>query len=78
MEEAAGLLGITLSTARGVLKTIFAKTGTNRQASLVRLLLSGPPGQVRSEGAQTTTPGGEAGAPAPKPDAADDRPSEPR
>jgi DNA-binding CsgD family transcriptional regulator len=50
VEEAAGLLGITLATARGVLKTIFAKTGTNRQASLVRLLLSGPPGQIRSEG----------------------------
>lgn len=49
VEEAAGLLGITLATARGVLKSIFAKTGTNRQASLVRLLLSGPPGQVRGE-----------------------------
>jgi DNA-binding CsgD family transcriptional regulator len=49
VEEAAGLLGITLATARGVLKTVFAKTGTNRQASLVRLLLSGPPGHVRSE-----------------------------
>lgn len=47
VEEAARLLGIALATARGVLKTIFAKTGTNRQASLVRLLLSGPPGQIR-------------------------------
>jgi DNA-binding CsgD family transcriptional regulator len=47
VEEAAELLGITVGTARGVLKTIFAKTGTNRQASLVRLLLSGPPGQLR-------------------------------
>jgi PAS domain-containing protein len=52
VEEAAELLGITLTTARGVLKTIFVKTGTNRQASLVRLLLSGPPGQVRGEGVQ--------------------------
>jgi DNA-binding CsgD family transcriptional regulator len=51
VEEAAELLGITVATARGVLKTIFAKTGTNRQASLVRLLLSGPPGQIRSEAA---------------------------
>jgi DNA-binding CsgD family transcriptional regulator len=47
VEEAAKLLGITVGTARGVLKTIFAKTGTNRQASLVRLLLAGPPGQLR-------------------------------
>jgi PAS domain-containing protein len=51
VEEAAGLLGITLATARGVLKSVFAKTGTSRQASLVRLLLSGPPGQIRSEAA---------------------------
>jgi len=51
IEEAAESLGITQTTARGVLKTIFAKTGTNRQASLVRLLLSGPPGQVRGESA---------------------------
>jgi DNA-binding CsgD family transcriptional regulator len=49
VEEAAGLLGITENTARSVLRTIFAKTGTNRQASLVRLLLSGPPGQVRGD-----------------------------
>lgn len=59
VEEAAGLLGITLATARGVLKTVFAKTGTNRQASLVRLLLSGPPGQVRSEGSDAPRRGSE-------------------
>ena len=47
VEGAAELLGITVGTARGVLKTIFSKTGTKRQASLVRLLLSGPPGQLR-------------------------------
>jgi PAS domain-containing protein len=56
VEEAAGLLGITLATARGVLKTIFVKTGTKRQASLVRLLLSGPSGQIRSEGAAVLPP----------------------
>jgi DNA-binding CsgD family transcriptional regulator len=55
VEEAADLLGITLTTARGVLKTIFAKTGTNRQASLVRLLLSGPPGQIRSEASDASS-----------------------
>lgn len=76
IEEAAGLLGITLSTARGVLKTIFAKTGTNRQASLVRLLLSGPPGQVRSEVADKTTPRREPAASAPEPGAGRDHSSE--
>jgi PAS domain-containing protein len=44
--QAAKQLGITESTARTVLKRILAKTGTRRQASLVRLLLSGP-GQIR-------------------------------
>ena len=39
-------LGIQLSTARGVLRAVFRKTGTHRQSSLVRLILSGP-GQVR-------------------------------
>ena len=67
VEEAAGLLGITLATARGVLKTIFTKTGTNRQASLVRLLLSGPPGQVRSEGSAASQ--GDPAAPLPEPEA---------
>jgi DNA-binding CsgD family transcriptional regulator len=42
LAEAAAQLGITQSTARTVLKRILAKTGTRRQASLVRLLLSGP------------------------------------
>jgi DNA-binding CsgD family transcriptional regulator/PAS domain-containing protein len=44
--QAAKQLQITESTARTVLKRILAKTGTRRQASLVRLLLSGP-GQIR-------------------------------
>jgi len=46
LAEAASQLAITQSTARTVLKRILAKTGTRRQASLVRLLLSGP-GQLR-------------------------------
>jgi len=47
LAETAEHLGITISTARSVLKTVFAKTGTNRQASLVRLLVTGP-WQVRA------------------------------
>jgi len=46
LAQAAEQLGITESTGRTVLKRVLAKTGTRRQASLVRLLLSGP-GQVR-------------------------------
>ena len=42
LAQAAEHLGIAVSTARSVLKTVFAKTGTNRQASLVRLLVTGP------------------------------------
>jgi PAS domain-containing protein len=48
VEEAAHLSKISIGTARGVLKKVFDKTGTNRQASLVRLLLTGF-GQVRHE-----------------------------
>jgi DNA-binding CsgD family transcriptional regulator len=48
LAEAAAQLGITMSTARTVLKRVLAKTGTRRQASLVRLLLSGP-AQVRED-----------------------------
>jgi len=48
LSEAAAQLGIQLSTARTVLKRVLAKTGTRRQASLVRLLLSGP-AQLRSD-----------------------------
>ncbi len=46
LSAAAKSLGIKLSTARGVLRSVFEKTGTHRQSSLVRLILSGP-GQVR-------------------------------
>jgi DNA-binding CsgD family transcriptional regulator len=49
--QAAKQLEITESTARTVLKRILAKTGTRRQASLVRLLLSGP-AQIRDEGSR--------------------------
>ena len=48
LSEAAAQLGIKLSTARTVLKRVLAKTDTRRQASLVRLLLSGP-AQLRSD-----------------------------
>jgi DNA-binding CsgD family transcriptional regulator/PAS domain-containing protein len=54
LKEAADRLGITHSTARGVLKNIFAKTGTSRQAELVRLLLRGPMGQLRTQSAEET------------------------
>lgn len=46
LAEAAQRLSIRMSTARGVLKSVFAKTGTRRQASLVNLILSAP-GQLR-------------------------------
>ena len=48
LAQAAEHLGITESTARTVLKRVLAKTGTRRQASLVRLLLSGP-AQIRDD-----------------------------
>jgi DNA-binding CsgD family transcriptional regulator len=40
--EAADQLGIARSTTRNVVKRLFMKTGTNRQAELVRELLVGP------------------------------------
>ena len=52
LAEAADRLGITQNTARTVLKRILAKTGTNRQASLVRLLLAGP-AQLRADAPTT-------------------------
>ena len=52
LAETAAQLGIKLSTARTVLKRVLAKTGTRRQASLVRLMLAGP-AQLRSD-----SPGG--------------------
>ena len=48
VQVAARRLGTTLSTTRSVLKTVFAKTGANRQSDLVRLLLTGP-GELRPQ-----------------------------
>lgn len=42
LPEAAGQLGISRETAKSVLRVIFAKTDTRRQAELVRRLLTGP------------------------------------
>ena len=42
VEQASEELGIKTTSARTVLKRIFAKTNTSRQASLVRLLVAGP------------------------------------
>jgi DNA-binding CsgD family transcriptional regulator/PAS domain-containing protein len=43
LERSARELGIAIGTARQRLQQIFAKTQTNRQSELVRLLLTGPP-----------------------------------
>ena len=40
IEEAAEIRGVTLNTARSQMKRVFSKTGVNRQADLVRLLLN--------------------------------------
>jgi DNA-binding CsgD family transcriptional regulator len=42
IREIADRLGITLETCRFHLKRVFAKTGTPRQAELIRLMLSLP------------------------------------
>jgi DNA-binding CsgD family transcriptional regulator len=41
LSEISRDLGISINTVRGHLKQVFAKTGTHRQAELVRLVLSG-------------------------------------
>lgn len=48
LEDAAEDLGVSLNTVRTHLKRIFAKSGTDRQADLVRLILSGL-AQITSE-----------------------------
>jgi DNA-binding CsgD family transcriptional regulator len=40
LEESAQELGITISSARTYLKRAFGKTNTNRQAELIRLILT--------------------------------------
>ncbi|HYN39333.1 MAG TPA: helix-turn-helix transcriptional regulator [Rhodospirillales bacterium] len=44
LDQSAQHLGLTYETVRKHLKQIFAKTGTDRQAELVRTLTSGPSG----------------------------------
>lgn len=46
LEEAATSIGIKINTARTHLKKIFQKTGTDRQASLVHHIVSGPAGLI--------------------------------
>ncbi len=41
LEQAAERRGVTINTARGQLKQVFAKTDTKRQGELVRLVLTG-------------------------------------
>jgi DNA-binding CsgD family transcriptional regulator/PAS domain-containing protein len=55
LAEAAEKLSIRMSTARGVLKSVFAKTGTRRQASLVSLILAAP-GQLRGASPRAPEP----------------------
>lgn len=47
LDEAAERRGVSRNTARGQLKRIFSKTGTNRQAELIRQVLQGPAGFAR-------------------------------
>mgnify|MGYP000850464130 CR=1 FL=1 len=42
LDETAQLLGVAYETVRKHLKQIFSKTGTDRQAELVRMLVGGP------------------------------------
>jgi len=44
LEQTADLLGVAYETVRKHLKQIFSKTGTYRQAELVRILVTGPAG----------------------------------
>lgn len=51
LEDAAADLAVSLNTVRTHLKRIFSKTGTDRQAELVRLILSGPASIATTRGA---------------------------
>jgi PAS domain-containing protein/DNA-binding CsgD family transcriptional regulator len=55
LTKAAEKLSIQLSTARGVLKAVFAKTGTRRQASLVSVVLAAL-GQLRPDAPRGSGP----------------------
>jgi DNA-binding CsgD family transcriptional regulator/PAS domain-containing protein len=46
LDEAGTRLGVTIHTVRAHLKQVFAKTGTRRQAALVRLVLTGNGGRL--------------------------------
>jgi len=41
-EQAAAFLEVTIATARWHLASLYRKTGTSRQAQLVRMLMSAP------------------------------------
>ena len=43
LKEVAETMGVTIQTARTYLKNLFGKTGTNRQAELVRVLIMAAP-----------------------------------
>jgi len=44
LDQVAESLGVAYETVRKHLKQVFGKTGTARQAELVRLLVTGPAG----------------------------------
>ena len=46
LQAAADALGVTLATVKTHLQHVFGKTGTQRQAELVNLLLAGGTGTV--------------------------------
>lgn len=48
LPTAATALGISVHTARTLLKRAFIRTGTNRQSELVGKILRGPLGAIRS------------------------------
>jgi DNA-binding CsgD family transcriptional regulator len=54
LQAAAGRLGISLATARTHLAHVFDKTGTRRQAELVRLILQSQPAVCAVDGTAST------------------------
>ncbi len=49
LQESAGHLGVSYQTVRNQLKSIFSKTGTSSQSSLIGLLLQSPAALIRKE-----------------------------